>query len=172
VLYPEPYGFDGEQCSAEVAESILREKYTDSKGKVTTDGKKDPKQTNRMSKERCSISFLDMLNDVEMEDSQAVGSENEGADEVTIYLKNFPREPNSDPLDFWRRQEHLFPVLSKLARTYLAIPASSGSVERLFSISGALQRSRRASLTNKMIEQMLSYRECRTKQLFHNFKYT
>lgn len=37
-------------------------------------------------------------------------------------------------LDFWKRQNHIFPHLSVLARQIFAIPASSASSERSFSM--------------------------------------
>ncbi|CAG7730152.1 unnamed protein product, partial [Allacma fusca] len=52
------------------------------------------------------------------------------------------------------------------ARIYLGFPASSGSAERLFSIAGVLQRSRRSRLKWSTIEQLLCYRELRLSQIF------
>lgn len=56
-------------------------------------------------------------------------------------------EKYSDPLLWWKRKAHLFPNLSVLAMTYLSIPATSASSERLFSQAGitiANDRSRKA----------------------------
>ena len=45
-----------------------------------------------------------------------------------------PNEPkDTDILSWWRSHSQTFPLLSQLARRYLAIPASSASSERLFS---------------------------------------
>ena len=48
-----------------------------------------------------------------------------------------------------------YPVLSKLARKYLSIPASSASVERLFSVCGAIIHARRARLSANTVEALL-----------------
>jgi hypothetical protein len=42
----------------------------------------------------------------------------------------------TDPLQWWKDNEHHYPVFKHLAFTYLAAPASSAANERLFSIAG------------------------------------
>ena len=51
------------------------------------------------------------------------------------------------PHTFWLREQVHYPSLAQLARRFLSIPASSASVERLFSIRGAIIRARRAART-------------------------
>ena len=55
-------------------------------------------------------------------------------DEMQRYLKeveiNFRKD---DPLMWWKCHETFFPIISKLARKYLAIPASTAPSERVFS---------------------------------------
>jgi hypothetical protein len=41
-----------------------------------------------------------------------------------------------NPLEWWRSNERYYPHLAQLAKIYLAIPASSATVERLFSCAG------------------------------------
>jgi hypothetical protein len=38
-----------------------------------------------------------------------------------------------DPLQWWKKKQDQFPILSKLARVYLAVPATSAPSERVFS---------------------------------------
>ena len=45
-----------------------------------------------------------------------------------------------DTMKYWDLNFKKFPTLSKLAQTYLALPASSAPVERLFSIAGKIFR--------------------------------
>lgn len=81
--------------------------------------------------------------------------------EVDKYLA-LQREPSkSDPLEFWAKNETSFKELSNLASQYLAIPASTGSVERLFSLLGSFGRSRRSSLNPKSLENLVLHREYR-----------
>ena len=71
--------------------------------------------------------------------SQVVCSETED----TQYC-NSPTDSDILPEVYWARMSGSYPRLAKLARTLLSIPASSGSVECLFSVSGAIVRARRS----------------------------
>lgn len=52
-----------------------------------------------------------------------------------------------DPGDWWRGNENVYPAYAKLAKKYLAIPASSAPCERLFSVAGSVLTKRRAALS-------------------------
>ncbi len=54
-----------------------------------------------------------------------------------------------NPLALWKQHGHLFPMLSRLARRYLASPVTSCPVERLFSVAGQVDASRRANLSSE-----------------------
>ena len=49
-------------------------------------------------------------------------------------------------LTWWKEHAAQFPYLSQLARRYLAMPATSASVERLFSVAGQIVTAKRARL--------------------------
>jgi hypothetical protein len=61
----------------------------------------------------------------------------------------------TDVLDWWRAQRHVFPDLSRMARQYLAAPASSAGVERLFSRAGRYHDDKKKSTTDEHIETLL-----------------
>ena len=86
----------------------------------------------------------------------------ESAQEVADYLSEGLEDPLKNPLEYWRNNSGKFPVLARMAREFLGFPASSGGVERLFSISGSLCRARRAALKMETVSNMLLYREART----------
>ena len=80
-------------------------------------------------------------------------------EEVEEYLNVSRQGEADDPLVFWKKNSSRFPTLSLLAKQYLAFPATSGSVERLFSVAGAIMRARRAKITAANMERMLCCRE-------------
>ena len=59
------------------------------------------------------------------------------------------------PEVFWATEGSAYPRLRHLARRLLSIPASSGSVERLFSITGAILSARRNRLSATTVELLL-----------------
>jgi len=48
--------------------------------------------------------------------------------------------------DFWRHNEHEFPILSKMAKIYLGVSPGSVPVESLFSTAGLLLNSKCSAL--------------------------
>jgi len=70
-----------------------------------------------------------------------------------------PTEEAIPPEVFWAKSGDAYPILIKLARTFLGIPASSGSVGRLFSVAGAIVRARRSKLASVTVESLLLAKE-------------
>ncbi|XP_061166409.1 E3 SUMO-protein ligase ZBED1-like [Saccostrea echinata] len=54
-----------------------------------------------------------------------------------------------NPLSWWKENEFKFPLVSKLARAYLCIPATSVPSERVFSTAGEILSAQRARLKPK-----------------------
>jgi len=73
---------------------------------------------------------------------------------------NSPTESDKLPEVYWACKSGCYPLQAKLARTLLSIPTSSGSVERLFSVSGAIVTARRSRLTATTVESLLTAMEC------------
>ena len=57
-------------------------------------------------------------------------------EEVDKYFLVSRISTTSSPLEWWARKEKQFPRLAKLAKTYLAVPATSTPSERIFSLAG------------------------------------
>lgn len=79
--------------------------------------------------------------------------------EIDEYMNEQRCPSKTNPLRFWECNANRFKVLSKIARKYLAVPASSAGAERVFSVSGWLGRARRSSLTPKNVSRLLMIRE-------------
>ena len=77
-------------------------------------------------------------------------SGNEGTieDEIKDYIRFITDESFNCicPLLFWKMNETRFKELSKLAKKYLGVPASSAAVERMFSIAGHVFQTKRRKL--------------------------
>lgn len=83
-------------------------------------------------------------------------------EEFNNYTKEKIEEESCDPLEYWKSNKQRFPFLSQLARRVFSIPASSGSVERLFSIAGAIARARRAKISLERVEMLIMNKEAST----------
>ena len=62
-------------------------------------------------------------------------------DELKQYLDAPPAESETDVLQWWKAHAAVYPCLAAMARDYLAIPATSAPVERVFSAGTRLSRS-------------------------------
>lgn len=85
-----------------------------------------------------------------------------GSDEISIpnnevneYLKINQVQTTMNPLNWWEDMQERFPILSKLARKYLAMPATSTPSERLFSSAGNLMTAKRTSINTNLFERIL-----------------
>jgi hypothetical protein len=71
--------------------------------------------------------------------------------EIRQYIRHasytYPVNLEDSPLVWWKQHGHLFPTLLLLARSYLATPATSCPVERLFSVAGQVDAAKRAILS-------------------------
>lgn len=60
-----------------------------------------------------------------------------------------------DPLIWWKTQEHVYPLLSRLARRHLCVPGTSVSAERVFSTAGDIISASRSALKSEHADQLL-----------------
>ena len=82
--------------------------------------------------------------------------------EIDAYFREPTQPEKFDPLEFWRDRQREFPTLAKLARKYLATPATSVYSERLFSEYGNIYEQTRSRLLPRNGEKILF--------LHHNLK--
>ena len=83
-------------------------------------------------------------------------SESSLQSEISSYLAMPSLQEDDNPLKFWKEQQTVYPHLAKLAARYLSVPASSGPVERLFSIGGKIFRPERCRLTDNNFEKLMN----------------
>jgi hypothetical protein len=75
--------------------------------------------------------------------------------EITEYLALKKINFKNDPLVWWHGQEENFPILSKIAKKYLAVYACSTSSERLFSDAGNLLTAKRNRMSPKFFKKIM-----------------
>jgi hypothetical protein len=61
------------------------------------------------------------------------------ANELSEYKACTPCQMEQNALEWWKFNEKLYPHVAQLAKDYLALPASSATVERLFSRAGSVR---------------------------------
>ena len=74
--------------------------------------------------------------------------------ELDAYLVA-PGSDGQDVLSYWRGKEAELPLLTKVAKNVLAIPASNTSSERSFSTAGRLIEERRTRLSAHSVDALL-----------------
>ena len=79
--------------------------------------------------------------------------------DMRLYTSMLQKAPGDiaaiDPLQFWAQHSKALPCLSRIAATALAIPATSGMAEQLFSTSGFLLSPRRCRLSPNMLNMLV-----------------
>lgn len=75
--------------------------------------------------------------------------------ELNSYLLCPEVDPDTDPLEWWRQHQPNFSRLSRLARKYLAIPATSAPSERVFSVGGGIVTCHRACLKPAVVDRLI-----------------
>lgn len=71
------------------------------------------------------------------------------------YLEEGYVDRKTDPLLWWKENQHYYPLMSKLVKQHFNIIGTSVPCERLFSKAGNLITDRRSRLKDKTVEQIL-----------------
>lgn len=96
------------------------------------------------------------LSDFELEwENVAQGDVTAVEDEVHLNLNPSKEYDDRDLLGWWSQHAKTIPLLSRLARHVLSIPASSSSSERVFSTAGRMLEERRTSLKPSTVDAVL-----------------
>ena len=72
--------------------------------------------------------------------------------EIDEYLAIPVESQNVNPCEWWKHHQTQYPILAKIARDYICIPATSVSSEQAFSKSGELISKKRNRLGDRAIE--------------------
>ncbi|CAG8518112.1 11697_t:CDS:2, partial [Racocetra fulgida] len=80
-------------------------------------------------------------------------------EEISEYLKLEEIDFDCDPLGWWHERRNKFPVMSRLAKKYLAVFASSTASERLFSNAGNLITAKRTRISPKLFKRLIFFKK-------------
>ena len=81
-------------------------------------------------------------------------------DELTEYLaREAVLDLDKDPLTWWRERRHKYPILSRMARKYLCMQATSVPCERVWSTAGNALTAQRMGLSPKNLESLVLIHE-------------
>jgi hypothetical protein len=75
--------------------------------------------------------------------------------DLSLQQLNINSLRDKDVLDWWKIPQTMFPNLRKMAIQFLAPPASSTGVERIFGSSGQIHINKRKSLKEKTLQSLL-----------------
>jgi hypothetical protein len=75
--------------------------------------------------------------------------------EVEEYLKEDNITFNQCPFNWWLNKKNKYPILAKMARIHLAIPATSTPSERLFSDAGNLLSAKRSRMNSELFQRII-----------------
>ena len=73
--------------------------------------------------------------------------------EISRYIGEQPTDKT--PIDWWKQNQDRYPLLSQLAKRYLAIPATSVPCERVFSSAGYIVSERRSCLLPENVSKLV-----------------
>lgn len=62
---------------------------------------------------------------------------------------------NTDIYQYWKAKQFEFPIISKIARDYLAIPATSAPSECVFSVGGDIVTKKRNRLVGDSVRMIV-----------------
>ena len=93
--------------------------------------------------------------DPEEESQPILSPEQQIKAEVDAYVAIPKVDPEEDPLHWWKVQSPRFPGMRKLAQSYLSVCATSSPSERLFSTSGNIVTTQRASLKPDKVDMLV-----------------
>jgi len=77
------------------------------------------------------------------------------SNEVEEYLREDKIPFSQCPFNWWLNKKNKYPILAKMARIHLAIPATSTPSERLFSDAGNLLSAKRSRMNSELFQRIM-----------------
>lgn len=74
------------------------------------------------------------------------------------WMKEPPMKRGTDILKYWQSKQYQYPIIARIAKDHLAIPATSAESERLFSVGGDIVTKKRNRLSPSTLRYLLCLR--------------
>lgn len=131
------------------AKYLLREKYEELKFQDSNDNSTsfinaDNEKNNKQKNKKEYTIFADLKKKITPAD-----------DEVGTYLQLEEIDLEADPFAWWYERREKFPILTHLAKKYLAVYACSTASERLFSEAGNVLTAKRARMCPNLFKKLV-----------------
>jgi len=88
--------------------------------------------------------------------------------EIDVYVRDDVIGMDECPLRWWKERRARYPVLSEMARVYLAVPASSAPSERVFSVAKLVLTDKRKQLLESRVARLMFMK--RNMKLYNELK--
>lgn len=113
------------------------------------------KKKQKCQSEACALT--DLLGDVFITNVEPATKSRlqQANDEITNYRKEPVLPMNENPLAWWEKNGFQFPMLGRLAKRYLCVPATSVPAERVFSTAGDVVSSQRSALKPSHVDALI-----------------
>ena len=136
-----------EEREAEILDCTDSEKY---------DKQAKPPPSKKSKGEHNLLEFLDDVISPEDQDVTITAYQKARSEVKRYYEAALTKEETDEgPLAWWKYNAVRYPVLSKLAKKYLAIPATSVPSERAFSLGGHIANVKRACLQPASVNMLI-----------------
>jgi hypothetical protein len=131
-----------------IAESNLEKEIENMKTKIAATQQQQQQTSTTSTQEQKRYTFLRSYH-------QISSAREAKPSEIRNYAGVSTLALDENPLNWWKLNQHQFPLLSQITSRYLAIPATSAPVERLFSKAGAVVTTKRAALQPTTVRQLV-----------------
>ena len=144
----------------EEEEEILHKKYEEYKEKYLPTPVESPIESpieSRTSSPTPSESSSVILNPIYKPKLFSIFEQNQprATNEVEEYLKEDNISFIQCPFNWWLNKKDKYPILAKMARIHLSIPATSTPSERLFSDAGNLLSAKRSRMNSELFQRIM-----------------
>ncbi|KAK0132098.1 Zinc finger BED domain-containing protein 1 [Merluccius polli] len=142
-------------ATQEKVKTEMKSAGADHTGSTAESTKPQPSTSSEAKKPKRSLGSFFKGSEATPSTASTVSLEQAVEAELSSYLVSPVQDSEGSPLDWWREHQVHFPTLSKVAKKYLCIPATSSPSERVFSSGGNIVTCLRSCLKPEMVNMLV-----------------